>query len=431
MFTIFIFIGVLGLLVVVHEMGHFIVAKWSGVKVLEFGVGYPPRLFGLTWRSTTYTLNILPLGGFVRLAGEEDPDEQGSLASRSALVRLAVLSAGAGMNVLLPLVLFTIFFMIPQQVPITDVVIVGIAPDSPAQEAQIVPGDVVVEVHGREIRNSDDLRVAIQLRLGADSRWVLRRGNRLTEINLTPRVNPPEGQGSAGILLADARVSVTNVRQASTASVAGLRPDDLFISIGTARILFATAPQQALELALETEPGSPIPVQILRDGALVKLTLPASAASLDGLLVSVRPEVSESKPIWQAIPASFTQTRDILILFRNEVSRWFSGARPDVAGPIGIAQITGDIARSGISPLLFWTALLSINLAIVNLLPIPALDGGRITFVLLELARRGRRVSPEKERIVHLVGWALLITMLIAVSVSDIQRIVGDRFVGP
>ena len=432
MLTILIFIAVLVFLVVVHEMGHFGVAKLTGVRVLEFGVGFPPRLLGIRRGDTVYSLNILPLGGFVRLAGEEDPHEPGSLANRSALVRVAVLAAGSVMNAILPILLLTIFFMTPQNVPATDVVILEVSEGSPAQVAGILPGDVVREVHGREVRNSGDLRAAIQLRLGANSDWVLERGDRLLQVSLTPRVKPPADEGSAGVLPIDARVSVEAVEFGSTSDQAGLRRADLLVTVGGSTVLFMESPALAVEAARAEAPGEPVPVVVLRGGALVELTLPATAAELGGLELAVRPEVRESKPLWRAVPASLGQMWDILVMFRNEVSRWISGVRPDVAGPIGIAQLTGEVARSGISPLLFWTALLSMNLAIINLLPIPALDGGRIAFVLLELARGGRRLSPERERLVHLIGFAVLMALILAVSIGDIQRIIGGGgIVGP
>ena len=128
-----------------------------------------------------------------------------------------------------------------------------------------------------------------------------------------------------------------------------------------------------------------------------------------------------------AFRASFVQIGDILLLFRNEVSRWIAGSSSiQVSGPIGIAQITGDVAESGISPLILWTALLSINLAIINLIPFPALDGGRIAFVLVEIVRGGRRLAPEKERLVHAAGFVLLIAAIFAISVNDLQRLFGS-----
>ena len=433
MFTVLIFLAVLGVLVVVHEFGHFAVAKLAKVSVLEFGVGFPPRLAGVRRGETLYSLNLLPFGGFVRLAGENDPTAPGSVAGRSPWVRLVILAAGSGMNLLLPVVLFTAFFMIPQSVPVTDVVILSVVPGSPAEQADIRPGDLVRGVDEREVKNSADLRAAVYLRLGADSRWALQRAGSLLEVHLTPRVNPPEGQGAAGVTLSDARVSVVSVTEGSAGQQAGLRPGDLFVTIGDYRVLFEDSLSRAVADAQRLAPGQPVTVGVLRDGALIEMSLSPEASGLQAdVEVAVRPEERRSKPVWRAVPASVGQMAETMVLFRNEVSRWIGGRRPEVAGPIGIAQVTGEVARSGISPLLFWTALLSLNLAIFNLLPIPALDGGRIVFVLLELVRGGRRVPPEKEQLVHLVGFALLIALVVAVSMNDLRRLIGgEGLVGP
>ena len=427
MFTVLIFLAVLGVLVVVHELGHFMAAKLAKVRVLEFGVGFPPRLAGIQRGETLYSINLLPLGGFVRLAGENDPTEPGSMASQSPLVRLVILAAGSGMNVLLPLVLFTVFFMVPQQVPVTDVVILDVARNSPAERAEIQPGDVVREVEGQKITNSSELRAAVYSRLGADSRWVLQRGDRLLEVHLTPRVSPPEGQGAAGVQLVDARVSVTSVAAASPGEQAGLLPGDLLVVVGDFRVLVIESISTAIARAHDLAPGEPVQTIVLRDGTLVELALPSTVFGIEGVELEVRPEERRSEPLWRAVPASVRQMVQTMVLFRNEVSRWIGGQRPEIAGPIGIAQITGDVARSGLSPLLFWTALLSMNLAVLNLLPIPALDGGRIVFVLLELVRGGRRVSVERERLVHLVGFAVLMALIVAVSLNDIRRLLGGE----
>ena len=428
MVTLLAFFVVLGVVVVVHELGHFTVAKLAGVRVLEFGVGFPPRLVGIRRGDTIYSLNLLPLGGFVRMAGEEDLSEPGSLANRSAGVRLAVLAAGPAMNVVLPVVLLTIFFMVPRSVPVTDVVITEVPPSSPAAEAQVLPGDVVREVDGRRVTNSADLQAGVQRRLGSDSLWVVERGGRLVGLRLQGlRLKPPSGEGAAGVVLVDARVSVASVEVASPAEVEGLRPGDLLVSVGNRRILFAegspASPGQALADTRTEAPGEPVPLKVLRRGAIVELSLPSDGPALAGAEWVVTPEERVSEPLWRAVPATLVQMCDIMVMFRNEVSRWISGVRPDVTGPIGIARITGEMASAGPGPLLFWTALLSMNLAIINILPVPALDGGRMTFVLLELVRGGRRISAQKERRVHLVGIAVLMSLMILLSINDIQRI--------
>lgn len=425
MTTILIFIAVLGFLVIMHELGHFVTAKLSRVKVLEFGIGFPPKVFGFTRGETAYTINALPLGGFVRMLGEEDPTDPQSFARQRPLTRLVILAAGAGVNAILPIFLLTTVFMLPQQVPVTDVTIIDVAAGSPAAEAGIQPGDVVVEAGGRQLDNSSDLVSGIQRRIGAEMTWTLERDGELTEVRLTPRVSPPEGEGATGISVTDARVTVASVAPGSVAANIGLQPGDVFLLLGNSRVLEADGAEQAAADAIEQDASSPVRVLVMRGEEIVELTLQPAMGPLTGYTADVRPGESRSLPLWEAVPASFVQMWDILVTFRNEIGRMITGATDfEVAGPVGIAQVTGEIAGAGLSPLILWTALLSINLAIINLLPIPALDGGRIIFVLVELVR-GRRLAPEKERVVHMVGFALLMALIVIVSINDIQRLLS------
>ncbi len=425
MTTVLVFLGVLGFLVIAHELGHYTVAKLTKVKVLEFGIGYPPRLFGFKRGDTTYSVNLLPLGGFVRMLGEEDPTHEQSFAKQSARTRLAVLAAGPLMNAVLPILLLTAVFMLPQQVPSTDVVVLSVAPGSPAAQAGVQPGDVIRAADGHPINNSNDLVGAVQQRLGADMTWVIdRSGQQMTVRIPEVRLDPPAGQGATGITLTDARVTVTSVTPGSPAALAGLRVGDEFLAVANNRVLSADGAQTAAASALASNAGTPVSMTVLRNGALVNLTLPADAGGLTGYEAVATPDLTQSESFFHAVPSAFGRTWDILVSFKNGIQQMIAGgAGFAVAGPVGIAQMTGEVARAGLSPLIQWTALLSINLAIVNLLPIPALDGGRITFVLLELARGGRRLAPDKERLVHLVGFALLMALILFVSINDVQRL--------
>lgn len=423
--TVLLFLVVLGSLVIVHELGHFFAAKLARVQVLEFGVGLPPRVFGFTRGGTTYSLNLLPLGGFVRMLGEEDPTAPASFAGKSAWQRLFILGAGSAMNAVLPVLLLTVVFMTPQPVPVTDVTVLSVAPGSPAEQAGVEAGDLIRDADGRRIVNSSDLLIAINLRLGVDTAWTVERRGRLVALHIPDvRVDPPEGQGAVGIFLTDARLTVASVASGSTAARSGLLPDDILLSVGGSRVLNEDSPRTALAAVVQESPGEPVEVRVLRRGNIVTLELPPDEGALDGLAVTAYPEEMRSMGPLAAFRASFVQIGEVLLLFRNEVSRWIAGASSiQIAGPIGIAQMTGDVAESGVSPLILWTALLSINLAIINLIPFPALDGGRIAFVLVEIARGGRRLAPEKERFVHAAGFAILIAAIIAISVNDIQRL--------
>jgi len=345
------FIAILVVLVFAHEFGHFITAKLARVKVEEFGIGFPPRIFSFKRGETTYSINAIPLGGFTKMVGEEDPKLPGSLASKSIPIRILVLSAGSLMNILLPIFLFMISFMIPHDMILEKVQVEEVAQASPAQTAGIEPGDTVLSINGHDIRNRSDVGYYVQLYLGSQIKMTLQRDELPpNEVNLTPRWNPPPGQGATGITIAG--VDSTTVH--------------------------------------------------------------------------------ESDLIWKAVPSSISHCWDILVLFRNEVVGWFiRGTTPQVTGPIGIAEITGQVAKAGISPLLEFAALISINLAIINIFPFPGLDGGRLIFVFLEWIRRGKRISPKREGLVHLIGFAVLLLLILVVSYYDIAHIIQGQGVLP
>ncbi len=427
MTTVLLFLLVLGVLVIVHELGHFTVAKLAGVKVLEFGVGYPPRVYGIRRGETDYTLNLLPLGGFVRMEGEDGPGAgTRSFGAKSARARLAVLAAGPAMNALLPIFLLTAVLMIGQQVTIADVTVVSVAPGSPAESAGVQAGDVIRSVDGRAVENTAALSGALQLRLNADSGWVIERRGEPLDVRISEvRSAPPVGEGATGVRVANALTTVASLPGASPLTAAGLLVGDAPVLAGERQVLSATGLTEAAAAWAEANPGQAMPLRVMRAGRLLTLSIPADAlTALGDATLTERLTEHRAEGLWPALPHALRQMGDVLVVFRNEISRWISGAsQVQISGPVGIAQATGEVARAGLSPLIAWAALLSINLAIVNILPLPALDGGRITLVLVELARRGRRLAPEKERLVHLTGFALLMAGIAYVSIQDIARL--------
>lgn len=343
--TIPLFIAIFILLVFAHETGHFITAKASGVTVLEFGFGYPPRLFAIKRGDTEYSLNLLPLGGFVKMLGEENPAEPGSLAGKSIGSRFVVLISGCIMNALLALVFLTAALMIPAQVVTggEQIQVKQVVAGSPAALAGMQAGDIIVSIDETPVATSDELREAVNARLGTEMTIGLLRDGAQVEVVAVPRANPPPGEGALGITFGWAIV--------------------------------------------HTE--------------------------------------TRSYPFWQALPqaARFCVYMPVLIkdgIVTMIVQRDVSG----LGGPIGIAQATGEVAKLGVQPLIQWVGILSMFLAIMNLLPIPALDGGRLLFVVIEAIRRGKRIPPEKERLVHLIGFALLLTLMLAATYNDILRII-------
>ena len=343
-------------LVVAHEFAHFATAKLFGIKVLEFGVGFPPRLAGFRRGETEYTINWLPLGGFVRMLGEEDPDDPRSLAAAPRWQRFIVLVAGSLMNLALPVVLFAAAYTIPHDEPIGRAVIMTVVPGAPAEAAGFLADDVIYEIDGRDARSANDAGRLIRLNLGEEIDVLVRRGQEYVTLSVTPRWTPPADQGPTGITI---------------------RPQCTLVG-GYGCVPFTER---------------------------------------------------VADPPWTSIPRGFESTIDSMILIRNEVLSWIrGGSSPEVTGPVGLAQTTGEIARAGgTTTVLQLAAILSINLGILNLLPLPMLDGGRVMFLLLEVARRGKRVAPEKEALVHLVGFVLFIALAAIVTFFDITRIANGE----
>ncbi len=339
---------VFSILVVVHELGHFVFAKRVGVKVLEFAFGYPPRVFAVKRGDTEYALNLVPFGGYVRLLGEDDPSEgEGTLASKTPWQRFQVLFAGAGMNLVLSVAFFAATFLlgVAAMEPTQDVVIAGIASEGPAAVAGLRVNDAVLRLNATPVKTVVDLQRLTLESAGQEISLIVRRnGEVMDPIRLVPRTNPPAGQGPLGIQIANYHLVI--------------RQYNLF---------------EALWMGAE------------RTVSVIGLTL-------------------------------YTP----VLIIQGQIS-------PDLARPIGVvgmAQLTGSVVSQipsdGLVPLLNLIGLLNAGLGIAQLLPIPGLDGGRLVFVTLEWIRRGKRVSPQKEGMVHLAGMVLLLVLMAVITYYDI-----------
>lgn len=335
-----IFVAIISILIIGHEFGHFAAAKLSGVEVEEFGLGFPPRLITLfEFRGTKYTLNLLPFGGFVRPKGENDPEVGGGLAAASKRIRSLVLLAGPAANVLLAFIAFTAAFGLaapdPNRVLITD-----IAPNSPAAENHLQAGDLIVSVEGVPIDGFDTLQQVVAANAGQPTQLTLERDGTTRTVTLTPRPNPPQGEGSIGILLGN--------------------------------------PTKHVSL-----------LEALRLG-------------------------------WQSTRLQFTE---LLRLPARLIQGQVAPQEARVSGFKGMYDMlswAGEIDRNSQRPFLTLNLIgvISAGLAIANLLPIPALDGGRLMFVLFEWVL-GRRISPEKEGLAHLIGFAFLLLLMVYINLQD------------
>ena len=348
--TLISFFLILIVLILTHELGHFFTAKLFKVRVDEFGVFLPPRIFGIKKGETIYSLNWLPLGGFNKLAGEEDPAVPGGLATKSIPVRLLVLSAGSIMNILLPLILLCIAFMIPHLESVSldttaksQVFVMEVVANSPAAKTNIKVNDIILNADGQEVQNVASFESIVKANYGIEITVTVKHyDGSIEEVKLIPEANAPATQGATGLALTNA------VR----------KTDNFWVAI--------------------------------RDGAI--------------------------------------SYGNMIVLFKDGIVGMIRGTVPvNLTGPVGIAQLTGEIVKTGIANLLSFAAVISLNLGIINIFPIPAMDGGRIVFVLLEWVRRGKRVSPKTEGMIHTIGFMLLMLVFLVISYHDILRIISGQ----
>lgn len=346
-------IPILFILILIHEWGHFASARKVGITVEEFGFGLPPRLVGWTRNGVVYSINALPIGGFVRMLGEDrSSDDPNSFNQKKPWQRAFVTVAGAGMNFLFAaLLLIVISVGYGRPTPTGQAEITNVLAGSPAAEAGWRPGDIVVSVGDTPISDYRELSSLINAHRGGSVSVVVQRDGRQITTTVSPRREPPAGQGATGVMIGP---------------------------------------------KLEYVPQS----------------------------------------LWEAIPAGFVNAWRVSWMMLQGFGVMIEGLfNPGVnvgpvAGPIGMGQFVGEAVNQ--SPLPLWvtltnlTALLSLNLFLVNLLPLPALDGGRLLFILVEIIR-GRRINPNREGMVHLVGLVVLLMLIMVISVFDIGRIVGGQ----
>lgn len=352
-------IPVLGLLVFVHELGHFLAARWMKVEVEEFGFGYPPRIATLfEHKGVKYTINLLPLGGFVRMVGEEgDFYRDGSLYQKQPWQRAVVLVAGPAMNLLLAALVMALVLWLGAPQYHGPVTIQDVAPGSPAAEVGLKAGDIIRAIAGEPTDTLDAVTRVIKRHLGEEAEITIERdGDVFTRtVLLRPSESRPQNQGAMGVVIELG---------------------------GVERITYD------------------------------RLAWPA--AIVQGFLGTIQLFLL------------------MLIGFGDLILGWVRGAGTPggIAGPIGIAQLSREVAQQGIRPLLNFTAFLSINLGLLNLLPLPALDGGRLAFVVAEWIR-GKRIPPEREAVVHFIGMMLLIGLMVVVSYLDVARwLRGESLLG-
>lgn len=354
---IFLFVGVLAILVLVHEFGHFVIARKAGIKVEEFGFGFPPKLFAWKGKKTVYSINVLPFGGFVRLKGEdgEDTHDKDSFASKSSGARSSVLVAGVFMNVILAAVLLSFGLIIGMPSVIenlssnaivkdTKIEILKVLPKSSAENAGIKAGEQIVGIIGYET-HANDLFKAIKDSAEAQKpvELLIKNNETARKISIMPTI------------IDDTKKSGIGIAMMETGIVSYPWYTAIYKGVQQAGILF---------------------VEVIK-----------------GIVMLV---------------SQFLRGEDV-----GDV----------VAGPVGIAVITGQVARQGIGHLIQFMAVLSVNLAVLNLIPFPGLDGGRLLFIGIEKMRGGKKVSARVESMAHMIGFLLLLLLVVIVTIRDVSNI--------
>jgi len=417
------FVIVLGFLIFVHEAGHFLVAKAFGVRVLTFSFGFGKRLFGFQRGPTDYRVSLVPLGGYVRMAGDSpeegrtgDPDEY---LSKPKWQRFFILLAGPGMNLVIAIAFLAIINMVGTQQLVISPVIGEVTPGHPAAKAGLTIGDRIVRVDGERIDNFDDLKMAISMHAGTPLRVEYVRGGVTHSTTLTPeRENSEYGPiGRAGVRPWIDPV-VGQVRPGTPAEQAGLRAGDRIVAVNGKPV------SQLLDFdkVLDSVKGGPITMDVTRAGAPVHISLPAVKDEAQDPYRGFLPPIETKKlSLGPAINESFAQNWKMLKYAFTALGRIFrsEGSVKELSGPISIARISGDMLRRGWMEVVALMAMISLQLGVMNLLPIPVLDGGHIFILLVEGAARRDLSLRVKERVQQL-GFAVLAAIMIIVLYNDV-----------
>jgi len=431
--TILLFIASLLVVVVAHEMGHFIASKKIGVAVEEFGIGFPPRLFGYTWHGTLYSINALPVGAFVKSKGENDPTEEGSLAAQAPWRRLIVYAAGPVANILLAFLLFSAFFAIPRAVVVSDGLLVYQVQDgSSAFEAGLRGGDVIVEAGGNRMETWNDLQSVlagvapqetVELQVSRDGAQM--------PIRVSPEYSDTLGRNVIGITLG--RNVVDGTTPGSIAADSGVVEGDSLLGVNGVGVVSQSDTDTGLS---SVEAESTVVLNMLRDNEIYTIEFPAGRLSSQplGLQLTWAPDSRVERrgiPVGAAVLASarYIVTMPALIVASVPLMR----EDPSLAfvGPIGAGQLTVEAVETfGPTNLVFIAGLISIGIALFNLIPVPPLDGGGMLVALIEVVRRGKRLSERAIRLSYAVGTALLITLVVLITTSDVLRLIQGRGFG-
>jgi regulator of sigma E protease len=428
--TLLAFAFVLGVLVFVHELGHFLAAKRIGIKVLKFQLGFNPTVVSFRRGDTEYGIGALPLGGYVKMAGE-NPDEartgrSDEFLSRSKWERFQVLFMGPAMNIALALLLTAVVLYQGAQVPVYEdqpVVIGSIAPDSPASKTDLRPGDRIVSVADSEVPTWEQFYIAVGTRPNREVTLGVVRNGRERTVTVTP-VPSKETRFEVGEIgvMPDVHPHVPSVNPGEPADRAGIKPGDVIAAVNGRPIVFRTQ----LREAIASHPGQQITVSILRNGAPMDIRVtPEKRGDIGWLGIGLADATKSVKPgLVEAVRLSVEKNVQYSgLIFQTVWGLLTRETSPkQLMGPVAIAQLSGESAQLGWIALFSLMASISLNLGLLNLLPIPVLDGGHILIMALEGVARRDFSTRVKEKML-LAGFVVLMMLMVTVIYNDLTRI--------
>jgi regulator of sigma E protease len=426
--TILAFAFVLGVLVFVHELGHFMMARWHGVRVLVFSLGFGPMLLKVRRGDTEYALSAIPLGGYVKMAGENPDDprtgQNDEFLSKTKWQRFQILIMGPVMNLLLAVILMAVVLMQGAELPayLDEPVIVGkVEAGSPAERASLRPGDRILRVNGEEVSSWDRFGLAIGTKADRDVELTFVRDSREERVTVRPLGQGRFDIGDIGVL-PDVYPHVSGVVTGGPADKAGMKPGDTLLAVSGQRVVFSG---DVVDL-ISSSPGTPIEVRVRRDGQDVALTVtPEREGSVGRVGISIGNQTRTFHPgPLESVGLSIQRNVEFSGLILKTLWGLMTGdtSLKQLMGPVGIAQLSGESAQAGWVALFALMASISLNLGLLNLMPVPVLDGGHILIMGLEAVAR-RDFSIQVKEKMFLAGFVLLMALMVTVIYNDLTRI--------